>query len=339
MQRARRIRNLSPHHKGVVARWGLTEVVPNPLRFDGLSRTIAWVVVLIVFSPVRSLADDADPWGLYGWTPSLGLSIGMLTGKVEGSVRSVDSTGMEIRTPDSGSESATTPIAAVMFGLDSPPLERVWLAPSLFLRASIIPTFKVERNVASEGAVEPFDPPDAFTFTAEAITGQGSQTEVSTNLLAYSFSGGVSIPLEIAGHRFRVSPGVSWMRFAYDIRGDLHHAVKPVAFGPDFREVDLHRHGKLYLNGIGPYLEIESFDGALELMNSLVVGFFAEAAFYRVLGDRRANLGLVSTYDDEFGVETYTTQWSVEADQWFYRFGAGIRIYLNKRMGDRERSR
>jgi hypothetical protein len=322
----------------VVARLDLKEVVLNPLRFDALCRTIAFVAVLGVLSPIGSWADDSEPWGYHGWTPSLGLSVGMLTGKVDGSVRSVDSTGTEIRTPASGGEFVTTPIAIVSLGLDSPALKSVPLRPSLFFRASVIPTFEVERNVASEGAVEDFKPPDALTFTAPAITGQGSQTEVSTNLLAYSLSAGVSIPFEIAGHRFRVRPGVSWMRFAYDLRGDLHHAVKPIAFGTAFRAVDIHRNGKLYQNGVGPYLELESLAGALELTRSIVVGFFAEAAVYRVLGDRRANLGLISSYDDAFGSDTYTTRWSVETDEWFYRFGAGVRIYLGSRIGERDGS-
>ncbi len=287
-----------------------------------------------------SSADDSEPRHFRGWTPSLSLTLGLMStvGKVEGSVRSVDSMGTVVRPPDTGEDFATTPIATATLGLETPALTGVPLRPSLFLRASVIPTFEIERNVASEGAVGAFVPPDAFTFTAPAITGQGSQTEISTNLLAYSFSAGVSIPLEVGGHRFRVRPGVSWMRFAFDIRGDLHHAVKPVAFGTDFRRVDIHRHGKLYLNGVGPYLELELLDGALELTRSVVVGFFAEAAVYRVLGDRRVDLGLLSVYDDAFGRETYATRWTVEADQWFYRFGAGIRIYLRSRSGNADDS-
>ena len=160
--------------------------------------------------------------------------------------------------------------------------------------------------------------------------------QISTNLLAYSFSAGVSIPVQIASYRFRVRPGVSWMRFAFDIQGDLHHAVKPSEFGTDFRAIALQRHGKLYLNGVGPYLELEALDGALQLADHVFVGFFAEAAVYRVLGDRRANVGVVSSYDDAFGTDTYTTHWRVEADEWFYRFGAGVRIYLSGRAWHRE---
>jgi len=308
-------------------------------RRKALGRTIACVSALGMLLAGGSSADDSDPWGLDAWTPSLGLSLGVMsTGKVDGSVRSVDSSGSEIRPPSTGEAFATTPIAAATLGLDTPSLKRVPLKPGLFVRASVIPTFKIERNVASEGAVGPFDPPEALSFTAPAIDGQGSQTEISTNLLAYSFSAGVSLPVEIAGYRFRVRPGVSWMRFEFDIRGDLHHAVKPVEFGTDFRAIALHRQGKLYLKGIGPYLEIESLDGVLALTDDVYVGFYAEAAGYRVLGDRRANLGVVSRYDDAFGTETYTTHWRVAADEWFYRFGAGIRIYLNRRIGHREPS-
>lgn len=302
-------------------------------------RTLLFLLVslllpLLVVLPTRSVASEPELWSYRGWTPSLSLSIGMMsTGKVEGSVRSVDSTGVEIRPPDTGEDFATTPIATASLGVDSPALENVFLTPSFFVRATAIATFPIDRNVASEGAVGPFEIPDALTFTAPAITGQGSQTEISTNLLAYSFSAGLSIPVELAGHRFRVRPGVSWMRWALDIRGDLHHAVKPAAFGSDFRAIDIHRHGKLYLNGIGPYLELESIEGTLALTRSIAVGFFAEAGVYRVLGDRRANLGLESSFDDAFGMETYTTQWSVEADEWFYRFGAGVRIYLSSGIG------
>ena len=290
--------------------------------------------------PIASSADGSDPRSFHGWTPSLSLSLGVMsTGKVDGSVRSVDSMDVEIRPPDTGEGFATTPIAAATLGLDTPALTSLPLAPSLFVRASVIPTFELERNVASEGAAGEFDPPDAFSFTAEAIGGQGSQTEISTNLLAYAVSAGLSIPIDVAGHRLRVRPGVSWMRFAFDIRGDLHHAVKPASFGRDFRAIDVHRHGKLYLHGVGPYLDVESFVGELWLTRLFEVGFFAEAAAYRVLGDRRANLGLVSTYDDAFGTDTYTTLWSVEADEWFYRFGVGIRLYPGRSRGNRASSR
>ena len=306
------------------------DVAPTrPAQAGPRRRAVAWAACFALL-PGIALADDPEPWHLGGWTPSLSLTLGLMsTGKVQGSVRSVDEDGEELRPPDTGEDFATTPIAAVTLGIDGPAFERVPLSPSLFARASVIPTFALERFVASEGAVGPFQTPDAFTFTAPAITGQGSQTEISTNLLAYSFSAGVSIPLEIAGRRFHLRPGVSWMRFAFDIRGDLHHAVKPVAFGPAFRAVDLHRHGKLYLNGIGPYLEFEALEGRVAMTRALQFGFFLEAGVYRVLGDRRANLGLVSSFDDEFGTDTYTTRWSVEADEWFYRFGAGVRIYAS----------
>jgi hypothetical protein len=58
------------------------------------------------------------------------------------------------------------------------------------------------------------------------------------------------------------------------------------------------------------------------------VSFYANGAAYNVMGDQEMNLGDLSEFDDSFGQETYLTRWTVEADDWFYRFGIGARFYL-----------
>ena len=296
---------------------------------NSLTRT-CWTLLPLVAIVIAGLAPTSAAedgrWNLRGWTPSVSLGIGMMsTGPVDGSVRSIDSSDSEIRPASTNEDFAIGPLAEISLGLESPRIKFIPLQPRVFVSADYLPIFSIERNVAGEGTDNPLTPPPFPGFPAEAVQGQGSKTKIETGSLAYGVTAGLSFPFALGGYRFHIKPGVSWMRFKLDVEGSLKHAVKPQALGSNFRAIDIVSNGKLYLHGVGPFLELESEGGAL---GPVFVSFYVHGAMYNVIGDRKMNLGVISEFDDDFGQETYLTRWTVEADDWFYRIGLGARFYL-----------
>jgi hypothetical protein len=85
-------------------------------------------------------------------------------------------------------------------------------------------------------------------------------------------------------------------------------------------------------NGIGPSLEIEMDVGRF---GPLGVSLFLGGAMYRILGDRIVNLSDTVSTDIErlspsvvsLPADTYTANWSFEADPWMYSAAVGIRFH------------
>ncbi len=299
-------------------------------RFKAIG-TLVWLA-LIVLSASPCMAEERDPrWNFKGWTPSMALALGIHSTDMEGFVLATDSSGTPIRDPQNSEDYAVTPLARISLGVETPELPGIPGKIRLFGSVDYFVTFPPDRKIAGEGNPTGFlvrpgflDPPE------ESIEGQGSETAVQTNRSAYGLTGGMSIPFEIGGVRFHVKPGVSWMRYQWDIRGLVLRAIKAKSpFLPpsrEFRGVELRARGKLYSHGVGPYLAIELEP---DPWGPILVSAFVEAAYYRALGDRDTNFSTSETLSgSNLPPDTYTGRWGIKVDEGFWRAAVGIRIYL-----------
>jgi hypothetical protein len=133
--------------------------------------------------------------------------------------------------------------------------------------------------------------------------------------------------VEIGAFRFNVKPGVSWMRYQWNIQGVVLDAIKPDnVFSRDFRAIELRARGKLYSSGVGPYLALEMEP---DPWGPVLVSAYVEAAYYRALGDRDADISMSQTLSgNRLPTDTYLARWGIKVDEDFWRTGVGIRVYL-----------
>jgi len=252
----------------------------------------------------------------------------------EGSVRGVEVGGGTIRPPDTGKNLLITPHFKLGVTLASPPLEWAPGGPSAFVGAEYLPMITLDRNVASEGSGTGLQPPPPGGFLIEAgIAGQGSRTIISTDVSAYGLRGGLSFPFEIAGIGIRINPAVSWVRYEYDIEGSIARAIKPDPDDPFFRGIMLEARGTRKLDALGPALSAEVESGQI---GPFLTSFYVEGSGHRMLTGQRTSLNATQEFMDQLGNTTYQGQWSIEVEDWAYRFGLGVRVFLKDSRGDHQ---
>jgi hypothetical protein len=291
--------------------------------------TLALLVVLATTARLAHAEEPEDPrWNLAGWTPSLTLGLGVHVTPMEGSILATNSAGNAIRLPQDTEHTMVTPLARISLGVESPELPVIPGHIRLFGSADYFVSFPPDVDVASEGSPTGFVVPPGFVNPpSAAIEGQGSQLAVEMNRHAYGLTGGISIPIDIGEFRFHIKPGVSWMRQQWDIKGLVLDAEKNgFAISRDFRGIELRARGKLYSSGVGPYLAV---DTAPDSWGPVLVSAFVEAAYYRTIGETEANITASKTYvGASLPPDTYLARWGLEIDEYFWRAGIGIRVYL-----------
>jgi hypothetical protein len=284
---------------------------------------------LVQASASLAADEETDPrWNYKGWVPSMSVTLGVHTTDISGFVIATNSADEPIRPPASSKKYAVTPLLHLGIGLESPELPRIPGHIRLFGNVDYFLTFPSDRNAAGEGDPTGFVVPPGFVSPPEeAIQGTGSQTSIETGQSAYGFTGGMSVPFNIGNFRFYVKPGVSWMRYRWDFKGLVLDAEKAnFPFTRNFRGIELRGRGKLYSNGVGPYVALEMEP---DHWGPVLVGAFVEAAYYRTLGDRDANITASAAYTgDNLPDETYKARWGIKVDEQFWRASAGIRVYL-----------
>lgn len=301
----------------------------NPLQLAStILAIVAFAFSLVVPASFASAEEsEKDPrWNFMGWTPSLSGSLGVLATDIEGFVIATDSSDTPIRDPAAADKSAVSGLVHFSLGLETPELPRVPGRLRFFGNVDYFLTIPPDRQAAGEGNPTGFDlRPGSPDPPEVAIEGQGSKTGVETALSAYGVTGGVSIPVEIGDFRFNIKPGVSWMRYRWDIQGVVLRAIK-TGPGRDFRAIELRARGKLYLSGVGPYL---AFDLEPDPWGPVLVSAFVEAGYYRTLGERRTDITAAQSISgDGLPPDTYLARWGIKLDEHFWRAGAGIRLYL-----------
>lgn len=256
------------------------------------------------------------------------MGLGVHVTPVSGFVIATNSSGATIRPPDHGNNTAVTPIARISLGLETPELPMIPGNIRIFGSVDYFVTFPPDLHVASEGSPTGFFVPPGFQNPpAAAIEGQGSQTTLNMNRSAYGLTGGMSIPVDIGDFRIHIKPGVSWMRQQWNIRGVVLAAQKSqLVASRDFRGIELRARGKLYSSGVGPYLAIDTQPNA---WGPILVSAFVEAAYYRTIGDRKVDITDSETLTgNNLPPDTYLGRWGIEVDEYFWRAGLGIRVYL-----------
>ena len=299
---------------------------------------LGWLALLVMSASIAGAdtgteagTEESDPrWNFKGWTPSAAVTLGVHATEMDGAMIATDSSGATIRTPQRSDDYAVTPMLHLSLGLESPELPSIPGEIRLFGAVDYFVTFPADRHLVGEGNPTGFFvPPGFINPPAEAIEGQGSQTTNKTARSAYGFTGGMSIPFQIGDFRFFVKPGVSWMRYKWDIHGVVLDAEKSndfFAFGRDFRQIELRARGKLYSSGVGPYIAIEVEP---DPWGPVLVGAFIEGAYYRTIGDRDVNITDSQTLSgNNLPTETYLGRWGMRVDQEFWRAAVGIRVYL-----------
>lgn len=311
----------------------------NPQRWFARRRVPALLACAALFGASAGDAETVDErWNLAGWTPSIATSLGVQSTDVSGFIESSDLEGDPVRPPSDGQVYATVPMLRLSLSIESPPLPESWGSIRTFGSLDYFATFPPSRDITGEA-----DPsglairPGLLVAPEEAVEGQGSKLGLRTNRNAYGATAGLAVPFDVGGFRFFLKPGVSWMRQEWEIRGLILRAVKPVPFGTDFRTVDLRAQGKLYTQGVGPYLSIEIEPASY---GPILAGLFAEAAYYRTLGDRDVNVyDSVSIEGDGIPADSYEARWGMKLSEDFWRAAVGVRLFLSTDAFEARRSR
>lgn len=281
-----------------------------------------------VTAPESATASPArrGSWSWHGWTPSLSLSLGFMSMAGEGEGTFTESSGDDFRPPYSGEGRLTSPLARVSLELRTPDLDFLPASPSLFGSVDYISMFSPSQKVAGVGdGSRLVIPANGLNLPEDVISGQGRRIDVEADDHAVGATFGVSIPVEIWGLRMRVMPGVSYMRQVIVVEGKVLDAYKPSSLGRDFRTIRLTGDDKLRLNGVGPSFALEFDAGRI---GPAWLSVFVDTAGFKSLGNRDLDFSDERTYTDFIGTETYASRWRYEADEWFYRVDAGVRIHL-----------
>ncbi len=302
--------------------------------------------LLLAFAALVSAAPGAraDVDEIERWVPSFSLFFDALTQKGSGSVTSNDIMGPplpegcngsggqlcdnqdpKLRPDSSSSDTDVAPLVGGSLELMTPRLVDRLLSPRLFVRGDVAAAFGFERNLAGEGSIGPFAPPQPrpadFDVAPQTVSGQGSRAKAQVRRLVLSAGAGVAFSIDVFDRRLRIKPSAEYLRHELDLIGGLHRAVKvtdPVQPGTlnGFRFVDLAATKKKTIHAIGPGLELE-----VDTMHAgpFLLSVYVAGRGYYLLGDLDDTL----TATNEFGESATFT---FDRERWGWRGGAGLRF-------------
>lgn len=315
-------------------------------------------------APPARAADRVAIFRDERWIPSFALSLGAIAGRQHGSVSSYcratgsdppaptscdpaePSYGSELRPGEVDDELAVTPYVGGAFSLLAPGLAAPG-HPRLFATVELPYQFGIDRNVAQKqrptGIAEPDNPGVTELLDENALLGVGSRTRSEVKGLAFGASAGVSLGFEAFGRSFRVKPAAGWLRTQIGVRGRVeagicNNATSPQSLdtcdldGKQFsnvqgftRIITLKAHDSIWLDGIGPGLDLEMDTGRF---GPYTVSLFLGGAAYYLLGDRDLAFSAQRTIGpDRLGDPVdYRADFTFRVDPWLYRGGIGLRF-------------
>ena len=325
-------------------------------------RTARGAFASVLFSALASSAQE-PPLGrsIDGrWIPSLAITSGVIWGRQHATVSSDcrapgsdppaatscnpgnSAYGSQLRPGARDEELAVTPHMGGNLALMTPVLARLG-RPRLFAGVELPYQFGIDRNVAQKdrplGIAEPDNPnnDNSQEFLDEgALIGVGSRTRSEIKGLALGANAGAAMSFEAFGRQFRVKPWAGWLRLQVGVRGRIEHGicfnycdVDGVPFGESFdrytRIITLKAHDSMWLDGIGPGLDVEMETGRV---GPCTVSLFASGGGYYLLGDRSLAFEAQQTIgNDRLGAPVnYHADFSFRMQPWLYRAGLGLRL-------------
>ena len=327
-----------------------------PIRINTVACSL--LAGLLLASAVSADTEDARAASERRWTPGLAVWGGVTVQNQDASVASRCATGgpaltindvplvpcslppalgpAAMRRPVTNNEDVVSPLVGGSLELMTPTLEFLPFRPRVFGSVELVTYYSPERKIAREGHASgpkvPENRPELYNFPAVAFGGLGSQTTSQVQWLGYGAKLGLAFPFELAGRRLWIKPAAGWTRFKVDVKGLVIHAIKDdlnpppnFQYGANVRVIQLVDSDTQVLNGFGPGGEIELEAGRFGPLGANV---FFDLHTYRMFGKRGVDLSITKRVPagGGFGQDTYTANWSWEADPWMWRTSAGIRI-------------
>ncbi len=303
------------------------------------------------------LADDR-------WIPSFAFTAGVIFGRQHASVSShcrapgsdppaatscdpaEANYGSELRQGAFDDELATTPYVGGNLSLQTPALAALG-RPRLFASVELPYQFGIDRNVAQRqrptGLEEPPNPPAPEAVDELGLLGQGSRTRSEVHGLAFGASAGVVFGFEAWGRQFRIKPSAGWLRTQIGVRGRVEHPICNNGSADPSRDtcdldgeqfpgssgftrvITLKAHDSLWLDGVGPGVELEMDTGRF---GPYTVSLFLGGGGYYLLGDRTLAFSALGTIGpDPVGDPVdYVADFTFRVNPWLYRGGIGLRL-------------
>jgi hypothetical protein len=254
--------------------------------------------------------------------------------------------GSELRRGANDDELVTTPYVGGILSLQTPVLARLG-RPRLFAGIEVPYQFGIDRNVAQKdrpnGIAEPENPEAGETLDEGALNGVGSRTRSEIKGLAFGANAGAAFSFEALGKQFRVKPSANWLRMQIGVRGRIEHGICRVVDGLQLCDIDgiqppgvdppgaftriitLKNHESIWLDGIGPGLELEMDTGRF---GPYTVALFVGGGGYYLIGDRSLSFEAQSTLgpDPVGDAVDYHARHSFRVNPWLYRAGIGLRF-------------
>ncbi|MGH7337292.1 MAG: hypothetical protein ACREI7_06935, partial [Myxococcota bacterium] len=295
------------------------------------------------------------------WIPSFAITGGVVIGRQHATVSSycrapdsdppaaapcnptIPAAGSVLRTGAFDDELAVTPYVGGNLALMTPGLARLG-RPRLFAGIELPYQFGIDRNVAQRqrptGLAEPENPNVTESLDEGALLGAGSRTRSEVHGLAFGASAGVAFGFEAFGRQFRVKPSAGWLRTRIGVRGRVEHGICRAEGGIQLCDVDgiqpagafaftrivtLKAHDSIWLDGIGPGLDLEMDTGRF---GPYSVSLFVGGGGYYLIGDRSLAFHAVGTAGpDAVGDPVdYHADFTFRANPWLYRGGVGVRL-------------
>lgn len=276
------------------------------------------LVLVATTAPTALHADEAlDTAGVsqrrlprwLDWHPSLAAAFGVYFVDY---IAELEST---VRPSADGSDFVITPYVDFVFELMSPELEER-LHTSVFVQASVGPSFGQDVVVANEGALSELVFPDAPFFGQGAIQGLGSAVTMESQSPVYGARIGVAVSFPVLQRTLRIKPSVGWSRQAYRASGEVLQVFRPGFAGPN-TIVRLKAAETRSFDAVGPGLEIEL---DLEEKAGFAISGFAYSHVHYMLRARNGTFGAqdAAGRSATFGYHT--------DEPWHYRLGVGVRV-------------
>ena len=316
-------------------------------------RTLTCVSIVLLVLADAAWSEEATRTELDDWIPSFGLSIGVIKQGAEGVQINT------LRPPDdlvpppgpfpfvqfTGDDFLLDPYAAfsseVMTpGIDSiPGMFEIPGHPRLFVHGEIGGVIASTVSVAKESAPGKFTlppPPPANECPgpggavpsrcppANAVGGQGTETEVQMEALVGAVGIGIAFTADVFDRRFRLKPSFEYLQNGVQATGRLKHVVgflpsQPPDNLPDYTFLDIQIAEERTLHHIGAGLELEMDSVRL---GPFMLAVFANGQFYHLLDDRNID----QRSDFTFNNAPQVAIWNVKLDSTSYRAGVGMRF-------------